>query len=149
MTLLSEAQKASIRASIKLVTDTFFDTTVAYELKGDSNERWNEDRADQESATYNLKALVEWSTLKSAEELETEQGAQERGDVKVTLHFADLRAFPALVDEANEGVTMNSAKDYMTIKGERYRVTYVGYDGPLESENVLVIVRGVKEEKYI
>lgn len=145
MALLTPQQIAGIKDAIQTVTDTFFVTPVTYHLAGDSIDRFNEDRADQEFTDYNLKALVEFKTNESDKTTPQIDGAIEDYQVKLSFNYRDIIA--ANLHDGNNRTKMNSTKDYFTVHNRRFKVNYVGLDGPIEAENVLLIVFGVKEEE--
>lgn len=139
--LLTPQQIADIKDVLKTVTDQFFVTPVTYHLAGESLDRFNEDRGDQVFTDYNLNGLVEFPYSTQAETEMTKAGGQDDKAVKVSFNFRDL--ITAGLTVGNETI-MNPATDYMTINGIKYKVQYQALDGPLEAENVLVIVHGEK-----
>lgn len=144
MSLLSAGQKADIRAAIKTVTDTFFVTPVTYHLKGESIDRFNEDRGDQANTDYVMSALVEYVADKTDRVTETTHGALDAADIKISMNLADLKVL-GLVNSSNLCIG-NVAKDYFTTNGELYKVGFIGFDGPLDQQNVLVIMYGERQE---
>lgn len=160
--LLSEADKREIRDSIKLVTDQFFVTPVDYYRYLDSTDRFNEDRADRFSNVYQLNALVEYPSGGSDWAKELQQGSIDSAHVKVTLNYEDLLALnllPALgtdfdvdydstqvidtlINDVEKIHKMIAGSDKFYTQGQWYKVVYAGYDGPLDRQNVLIIVYG-------
>lgn len=160
--LLSEADKREIRDAIKLVTDQFFVTPVHYHRYLDSVDRFNEDRPDRFSRPYVLSALVEYPSGGSDWAKELQQGSIDAAHIKVTLNYEDLlvlNLLPAFSDDYNEdydtvaGVSslvndtekihkMTSGSDCFFTQGQWYKVVYAGYDGPLDRQNVLIVVYG-------
>lgn len=144
MTLLSSGQIADIRTAVKSVTDTFFVTPVVYHLKGDSIERFNEDRADQANTDYNINALVEYPQQDSDKVKEMSAGAISKADVVLSLNLADMKT-AGLVNSSNLCIG-NESKDYFTTNGETYKVELIKYDGPLSQQNVLLLIFGNKDK---
>ena len=143
MSLLSQAQIGSIKDAIQQVTDTFFVTPVLYKLGVASLDRFQEDKTFS-FKEYELKALVEYSAIETDLIKESEQGGANSQKIKCSFNYRDIKA-AGLADETNF-VLMNAAKDFMVINGKTWNVRYVGLDGPLEAEQVLLIVRGDLEE---
>ena len=144
MSLLSSGQKADIRAAIKSVTDTFMVTPVVYHLKGESIDRFNEDRTDQANTDYNINGLVEYMQQDSDKVKEMSNGAISHAEVVVTCNLADLKTL-GLVNSSNLCIG-NDTKDYFTTNGETYKLELIKYDGPLDHQNVLVMIFGNKDK---
>ena len=141
--LLSPAQIVQIRAALQDVVDTFMDTPVLYKMSVDSLDRFNEDRKDEKFVDYELKGLVEYSTEKG-EHLELEQdGALNTQDVKISFGLDDLDALGLITPELE--VKFQVEKDYFITNGLKYKVTFVGLDGPIEKRNILVVIYGTRE----
>lgn len=140
MSLLSPGQIASIKDAIKTVTDTFMVSPVSYFRKKISVDIWQEtpDPADYESLLIN--GLVEFpkDTTK-----ETVSGIEADFDVKVTFNFVDLALY---VNASAPFVEFSATADYFTVAGFKYKVCYIGYDGPLDATPVLVLIYGKKLE---
>jgi hypothetical protein len=139
--LISEKDKLQIRAALKSVTDTFFVTPVIYHLSKDSAEWFNEDRSDEEFTNYSLKAMVEYPKEKI---LPTLQGSVHMADVKCTFNMEDLIA--ASFVNAEKMAIGKAEKDFITVNGQRYRVSSIYYDGPLDKQNILIIIEGEKDK---
>lgn len=144
MSLLSNTDKTNIRAALKLVTDTFFVSAITYKRAGESVDRFNEDRGDMSYTTLNLSGLVEYKGAGSDWSVE---GGLDKENIKVSLNIEDLIAIGGIVDGTTKMVNFNQNKDYMTVAGVSYKLLKVYYDGPLDAQNILVILEGVKEEK--
>lgn len=140
--LLSVADKANFRAAIMLVTDTFFTTPILYRMAGESIDRFNEDRKDIEYIEYNLLGMVEWKKEKITQ---TVQGAIDNGDVMVSFNMENLIT-AGVVDNSTKMLIFNATKDYMIINGKNYKVNMINYDGPLDQQNVLVVITGDLQE---
>lgn len=143
MSLIDQNQINSIKDAIQQVTDTFFVTPVLYKLGVSSLDRFQEDKTFSYK-DYNLKALVEYSNIETDMSKETEQGGSNVQKIKCSFNYRDIKA--AGLADANNYVIMNAAKDFMIINGKHWKVRYVGLDGPLEAEQVLLIVKGDLEE---
>ena len=140
--LLSESDKRSFRDAIRLVTDTFMVTPISYYLGGDSIDRWNEDRRDTKFRKVVLDALVEYS--KSDKLKETLQGSVDVTEVTLTFNLEYLQELE-LIEESEDSqlrVIFDADRDYFKLKDSVYEVIDVYYDGPLDSKEVLVIVKG-------
>lgn len=138
MGLLTTGDKLNFRAAIKLVTDTFMVTPVIYKIGGESTDRFNEDRLDKTYTDHNLSGLVEYPKTESEVKAE---GKLNVNDVDVTFNMEDLIA-AGLVDATTKMVVFNQTKDRMLINGDLYNVCAVSYDGPLDQQNILVLVGG-------
>lgn len=145
MGLISAGVEAQIRAAIKSVTDTFMVTPVMYHMAGESLDLYNEDRKDQAFTNYTLPCLVEYSTDLSAHIIQMLEGNLDKADVVLSMNMDDMEAL-SLASAPNWTVPFNDTKDYFTCKGEYYKVTFVGYDGPLSTKQCLVIIAGQKAE---
>ncbi len=142
--LLSPAQRAQIRLALKDVTDTFMKTPVVYSMKGESLDRFNEDRTDEGSTTFNFNALVEYPTEDSDKIQKFSEGALDTAEIMLTMNLEDLKAIN-FVNSSNICIG-NDTKDYFTVNGEVYRVCLICYDGPLDQKNILVVIFGNKEK---
>lgn len=146
MGLLSGTDITNILGAIKGVTDTFMVTPVEYQQVGQSLDIMQEKRKDRVDATFNLSGLVEYPDNASSFVKEETNGAIDKADVKVSFNMEDLIAHGGIVN-AESQVSFNATKDYMILNGIKYQVNFVKYDGPLQKQNVLVIVYGVVVEK--
>lgn len=143
MDLLTSADKAEIRASLGDVFDTFFKTPVIFEQGKDSLDRFQEDRPDRFSPAVTLRSLVEYPDGSSEWVKLMEQGALNESSVKVILSVRDL-VDTGLISPTDWKVNMTSEEDRFTINTIVYTLKFFNYDGPLERENVLLIVYGTK-----
>lgn len=143
MGLLTAAEEAEARAAIKSVTDTFMITSVTYHKAGESLDRFQEDRKNQSFTDYTLPCLVEYKKDKIKE---GQEGAVRDFDVMLTINIDDLIALN-LASSPNYTVPFNAAKDYFTCRGIKYKVQFVGYDGPLSTKQCLVLIEGVENIK--
>lgn len=126
------------------LADTFFKTPVTYNLFQEVLDRHNEDRTNPDYTTYSLRALVEYPDAMLPVTL---QGQETKQNVKVTFNYEDLAA-EGLTD-AEYKVVFNELKDTFVVNGITYthaKAPY--YDGPLDRQNVLVIIEGLREEQY-
>lgn len=137
MSILTDQQKADIRAAVRLVTDQFFVTPVTYKRFVESLDRWNEDRDDSTYMTFMLRAMVDYPKKKNIESL---QGLFNNADVVVTCNMEDLMSLDLVNDEKMP--IMNPTKDYFIVNGQQYTMTGVTLDGPLDQQNILVIITG-------
>ncbi len=142
--LLSVGQRAQIRAALQDVTDTFMKTPVVYQLKGESLDRFNEDRLDEGVTTFNFNALVEYPATDGDKVKQFTEGALSTAEVQLTMNLDDLKLIN-FVNSSNICIG-NDAKDYFTVNNQLYRVAFIGYDGPLDSKNILVVIFGNREK---
>lgn len=142
--LLTDSQRADIRAALKDVTDTFMKTPVVYHKAVDSLDRFNEDRGDMKLVDYNLSGLLEYMTNDKDEVDEAMEGSLNTQRVQVTFNLEDVAAVGLIADDIP---TMQPESDFFTANGERYRVTYVGTDGPLTKRAILVVIKGKLQPK--
>lgn len=146
MSLLSEAEKREIRDAIQSVTDTFMVTPVYYHMLVGSLDVWNEDRQDAKYNTYILAGLVEYGTTDDtetrfkSESTSVEDGVKDYEDVTITFNLEDLERKGLITPEYT--FKFQKEVDYFTTKGILYKVLDAYYDGPLDSKNVLVILKG-------
>lgn len=143
MSLLSSQDKTKIRHAIKLVTDTFMVTPVKLYRKKLSLDIWQENPETQDYTLHTVNGLVEYPETKMSE---TVSGAEEYFDIKVTFNLEDLET-AGLIDPIDFTVPFIASEDYLEVQGIKYRMNFVGYDGPLETKNVLVLITGRKLEK--
>jgi len=144
MSLLSEKQKTDILGAIKMVTDTFFVTPVTFHHSTKGFDRFNETfSGTEENITVNC--LVEYPSS-GANTTEVEGAAQEVDyAVKVSMNYADAKE-QGLHNE-DDFTILSSTDDYFTTNGVKYKIKQVYLDGPLQKENVLLIVLGEKDNK--
>lgn len=140
--LLSQQEEDEIRAAVKLVTDTFAVTPVAYYSKGTSLDRWKEE-LESSYNKYELNGLVEWT---KAEEDKNQEGAKNFGDIKITFNVEDMIA-ANVVSNTDFTTIAKSETDYVAVKGNVYELTDVYFDGPLSPKDVLLIFTARKSEK--
>lgn len=146
MSLLSGGDITNILGAIKQVTDQFFVTPCKYHLAGESVDRFNEDRLDQQFTDYDLLCLFEFSNTQGDEVIENRDGALNAQQVTATFNVEDLIA-KGLINSMKMP-KFDDTKDYMTINGNYYKIKKVLLDGPLQRQNVLVIVTGELQENY-
>ena len=141
MSLLSAAEKAEIRADIKLVTDTFYVTPVTWRQYTQSMARYNEDRDESRWTEHSLLCLAEYPTEKVKQSL---AGGFDGADVKVTFNMQDLQTAGHI--NADDLVKFSETKDEFVVNGELFKVSAISYDGPLDKLNVLCVITGEKKE---
>lgn len=143
MSLLSPQQILDIEATFKLVGDTFFVTPVTYNLKGDSLDRFQEDRQNQANTAYNCLGLVEYGDQDSDKLKETKDGKRDESECTVSLLLDDLKAL-GLVDAGNLFIG-KAERDTFTTNNVDYEVVLAKLDGPLSQKNILVILKGKRK----
>ena len=141
MSLLSPAQDAQIRDAIKSVTDTFMVTPVTYHAAIDTVDRFQEDRA-KDFNDISISGLVEYPKNDRDKTEKAAGGAVDDSEVIVTLNWADGET--AGLTTAENSLSCRSDKDFMTVKGVRYRLTLAVTDGPLSDVPVLIVLYGAK-----
>lgn len=137
MSLLSQKDKDSIRQAVKLVTDTFMTTDVEYFMEVGSLDIWQEDKEDTKFVRAILKCLVEYE---KDEIKESVQGNEETQTLVLTMNVEDLKS-RELIDSSDIS-KFKAETDYFRLKNISYKVTDVYFDGPLDSKNILLIVKG-------
>lgn len=139
MALLNTSQLAKIRGAIQAVTDQFFVTPITYKQTVGIEGVWNEDNP-KEVVTHVLQGLAEYPT---GEITKSVDGSNDFFDIEVSLNVTDLEALN-LWDSVNNVASFvtSASSDRMTVKGVEYKVTFIGYDGPLEDKPVLVLLKG-------
>lgn len=144
--LLTPAAIEDIKTALKDVTDTFMVTPVEYYLKGESMDRSGEDHKNRDTTTYNISALVEHQNTDDDEIKKTQDGAERMQELTLTCNLRDLKTLN-LVNNLNKFIG-KAERDYFKLpNGEIYKVILVLYDGPLDVEPVLVIIKGAVVER--
>ena len=142
MALLSAQQIFDIKNVLQTVTDQFFVTPVTLFRAIDSLDVNNEDRLDQKYVPYELLCMFEVPLTKGGEN--SGQGATQFYDVKVTFNYRDILA--AGLGSNNETI-LNPTRDYFEVNGKRYKIIPpIALDGPIEAENVLLVIAGKQQE---
>lgn len=140
--LLSTGQINSFLDSIKTVTDTFFVTPIVIYHTTDSIDRFNEDRTDMIPVEYHLKCLFEF---RGENQIQVNQpGYTEFYDVRCTVNYRDAKAVAMTKDYET---VLSPSKDYFEVNSKRYKIQGVSLDGPIQQENVLIVITGTLEEK--
>ena len=138
MSLLSSNDKTKIRNAIKLVTDTFMVNSIEYFFCVESVDVFQEDRKDIIYKRIVLKGLVEPDTNTNDIE-ESIDGAHDFNTIIVTFNLEDLQALGLITNDFN--YKFNPTKDYIKDKGLLYKITDIKMDGPLDSKNILVVLK--------
>lgn len=141
MALISASQIAGIKNIIQQVTDTFFVTPITIHRAIDTLDVNNEDRLDEQFEDYSLNCMFEIPIVKQVDA--SQQGYTQFYDIKATLNYRDIISVG--LAENNE-TKINNARDYVTINSKRYKIISVALDGPIEAENVLIVIMGKLEE---
>lgn len=147
MGLLSEADYRVIRDAVKLTTDTFMRSDVAYKQSSGALDRWEEDKSAETFITHNFKALEEYPKLSTNAVNEDVNGNLDLNEVRLTVNLEDLEDM-GLID-ADYKHMFTAETDYFTLKGQLYRVTDIYTDGPLSEKPVLLIITGKLADKKI
>lgn len=140
MDLLSPAQHAQIRAALQDVIDTFHDTPITYQKYVAKVEDYMEDMGKKQYNVFSFNGFVEYPSAVSSQLDETEQGAYNQAEVKVTCGIDNLEAVGLL--DAENMPNFTPEEDRMIVNGKAYVITFVGTDGALEKKNVLAVVLG-------
>jgi hypothetical protein len=139
MLILNEQDKLELRGVVRMVTNNFFVTPVSYQLGAEKLSRFNEDGDNYTHDTYNLNGMVTYG--KSGGVNFSMQGAVDKSGVTVSLNVEDLITL-GLYDTTQFRNKLKPEQDFMVINGQRYKVKDVSEDGPLDRQNILVIVTG-------
>lgn len=140
MSLLSDSDKAQIRAAIKSVTDTFMVTPVVYHLSEGSLDRWQEDKEDEVFVNYLLSGLTEYSNNDGDKVVTKLEGAKDYDDVTISFNLEDLQE-SGLISSEFDPIFVKEA-DYFTCRNKVYKVTDAYLDGPLDAKSMLVVIKG-------
>ena len=146
MSLLSDADKLAVLAAVKSATDTFMVTPVTYYQSAPTIDRYEEDNESENFVPKNLSGLVE--SPKSEEVKEAMEGSVDMMDVMVTFNVEDLIT-AELIDTQTNNHKIVAEKDYFKAKGVTYKITDVYFDGPLQDQNVLLVIEGKITQKKI
>jgi hypothetical protein len=144
MDLLSDIARASIRAAIKDVGDTFFKTAITYNTPVASLDRFNEDRTDETYVTETLYVLLEAISQQIAYNETDEAGAKPEGMVKLTGLYDDL---PATLKNG-DSLLMDAERDWLSIDGKIFRIYNVSLDGPISSTQLLYIIIAYEDSTH-
>jgi hypothetical protein len=136
--LLSDDDILQFREAIKSVTDTFCVLPVVYERHGDSLDTFNEDREDEAVTSYNLNALVVYSSLSGDMANRMPVGAENLPDGYALFNLEDLQA--AGLMDGNYLPLMNPAQDFMVISGARKLVIGTPVLGQFDQLNTVLKV---------
>lgn len=140
MGLLSNQDKLEIRAAIKATTDTFMVTPMKYRRLRNSFDLYNEDMTPEDFVEITLHGLVEFDLKDKV--IPGYQGDIDNFDVMVTFNMEDMIA-QGLVDSNLKSLFI-AGSDTFKIKSETYSVEFVGYDGPLDAQECLIVISGKK-----
>jgi len=125
---------AQIRAAINSVVETFATTPVVYHrLKGASMDRFKEG-GNKTVEDITFLGLVEYGSEKLQIDL---QGAGNWQGVKITFKAEDWEAANLYI---NGEVKANTATDYLSVNGKRYKIDNIMPDGPFQTRNLLIVV---------
>lgn len=150
--LISDEQIEAIKDVFRDVTDTFFVTPVLYKRLSVNMDRLNVGNGKKTFTEYNLKALVEYTDQDTDRVLLSAEGKLNKQRVVCSFNYRDLKAAEKVgggtedLTTAENFVVLRSEKDFMVVNGKEYEVEYIGLDGPINAENVLLIVKGKIEE---
>lgn len=147
MSLLSPDQDREIRNAVKLATDTFMVSPVAYKRSTGDLDMWEEDRSTETFITHNLSGLESYPKNDSNKVKEAREGNLDLNDVELTFNLEDLEALDLIDAQYKHKFTAEA--DYFVLKGQTYRVTDIRYDGALSAKPVLLIISGKLSDKEI
>lgn len=141
--LLTGAEFGEWRSAINDAVDTFFKFTVTHCGHGGTFDRWSEENPSVTVTKTNLKCLVEFDLR---DEIEREkQGADDEQMLKVTFGIDYLKSVNMLDPDTKEG-KFNIAKDYFLYEGRKYRFLSMALEGPIDTENALLVITLEREE---
>lgn len=138
--LLTDAERAEIRAVIRDVTDTFMKSPITYYKAGESVDIFQESKSDTPYSVYNLMGLLDYPMNVQDKMEEDVTGAWDYEYVDVTFNFEELQE-KGLVS-AEYAALMNPETDYFVCKGMLYKPEGIFYDGPLDAKAVLLVLKG-------
>lgn len=146
MDLLSATQRLQIRGALQNVFDTFCKTPIEYHLKGESADRWQEDKDDEEDAVHTLMGFVEFRANETDEVDWKRDGLLDDAHLSVLLGLDDLIALGLINPTTNEPI-FDVTRDEMKINGEWFRVIFKAIEGAFEQKNVMVKLYGQRMAK--
>lgn len=148
MGLISAAQRAKIKSAIESVTDTFMQKTITYRRYGESLDRFNENRRNNQKLTeYTVLGLVVWGSLEGDKTAMDNlgRGGVDMSDGYIAFHVKDLLAV-GLVDVMRNFVPKSNS-DYVVDQGIEHRVVGHSLKGQFIDENLIVKVYIQKKKK--
>lgn len=143
--LLSQAVRDQIRLALGDVTDTFCKTPITWIKRSEVNSRFGEDNASGTEQTYNLLGFVEYGDQETDEVYTKDGGKLDKGSVEILMNYAAIEA--AGLGNADNLTEMVAERDKFICNGEKFECTFVKIEGAFEAKNILVIVRGERDEK--
>lgn len=148
MGLISPAQQAKIKQAIESVTDTFMQKPLIYRKYGESLDRFNENRRNNQKLTeYNILGLVVWGSLEGDKTAMDSlgRGGVDMSDGYIAFHVKDLLAV-GLVDVLRNFVGKSNS-DYIIDQGIEHRIIGHSLKGQFISENLIVKIYIQKKKK--
>lgn len=136
----------SIRAKLREVTDLFFTTPVTLQMVSSSEvyDPFGENQSTPGLVEVTTDCMCESVTDKQYLSRMENTFSHDREVLSLTFNFDQLTQLGLTVDHK---VKLNPTIDYCIIKEEKYRIVYVGYDGPLQADPVLVMLYVQKIER--
>jgi hypothetical protein len=149
MNLVSIAEHLEIRAALRDVSDTFFQSDVIYrKRKAAVLNRFMEDLHDGGDShdVFFLKGFVEYSTLLTDESKNIETGWENDDSVTVSFHLDYLDEL-GLINPTTFQPIFETNSDEIIVGGKSYNVVHVVTDGQLQPKNILVVVYGNRQNR--
>lgn len=141
--LLTDLQRAQIKAVLGDVTDTFHKTPVTlFKLTGESVDKVQEDNRSRAYTQYSINALISFPDEDKDDVQREDTGAYDGEQVELQIAFKD---FVALSLTSGNKVTLNKTTDEFTANGSKYKIDYLAYDGQLDATPILVMIKGSKK----
>lgn len=145
--LLSGAEFAEWRSAINDAVDTFFKFTVTHCGAGQQFDRWSEENPSPDIIKTDLKCLVEYEMEGDDSETDRKQkGAEDAQLLNVSFGVDYLKSVSMWDTNLQEGA-FDKGKDYFLYQGLTYRLIAMVADGPIDTENALLIITLEREEK--
>lgn len=144
--LLSNSQKDRIRRALRDVTDTFMVTPIRYHIAGLSLDRWGEDQEGEQFVDAEFEVLEEAIT-EDNEVVEMVQGSRDLAEVKLSANLEVLEEKNLITSDFK--TVFNAARDFLTLRGQVYKVIDIYFDGPLDFKNVLVVIEAKLDKDAI
>lgn len=144
--LLTPQEIAESLAAIHDVTDTFFKSPIRYWKGGDSVDPYQEDRGNKVYTPFDLKGLIEYEDGDGDKEKEGPDGGWHYEAVTCSFNVEDLIPLGVVVTAPEVDHIVLAEADYMRVRGQVYKINDVYFDGPLQHQPVLLIIKGKLEQ---
>ena len=143
MDLLTDQQRADIKAALHDVTDTFFKTPITYKFSKGNLNRFAESGAGETFQDYSLLAQVEYADDDNDRIKRTVDGVDYYADIQLTLNYADMVTAGLIGVDGISKIQVEKDKFVNTETGVSYYMSWMGYDGFFDEKPVLVVIHGI------